>query len=689
MRHKNNNPTKCPVYACPRELPRALIILFLIIFANTFVFAQANYIDSLKYALRKEHNDTLKIDLLIKYIFTVAPNHPVEASLHADSAIKLSKELNDTIRTILSYNRKGISQYYLGDFNGALECYFLSLKLREQSGYANEVYREYNNIGLVLRTIGQIDEALKYFLIAIESKEVTENISIKANLLNNIGICYRALYMYEKADSAYRLALEINTRQNARLNISQNLNNLGNVYKDQDDYPQALSFYQKAYEISLELGNHFEQFQNLNNIADVYIRKGDTKNASAILKKAEELYTHSKATYLNLTYLGLLSKNYESQKDYKRAWETKSIYAAMNDSIFSQNRITQFEQLKNLANAEKELQKVEFLTRLNEIQKEKIRIQEILTVSGGIVLIIVLFLLFEVARNLSVNKRLNHKLKVGKQEVDALNEELLTINETLLKQRKDLEKALNDLQNTQQQLVQSDKMASLGVLAAGVAHEINNPLNFIKGGVMGIEAHLQKNKHCDNEQELRPLIDAIYEGVNRSTAIVSSLKHYCRQESDFEAAFDMDEVIENCLIMLQSETKNRIEIQKQLKNKPFILFGNEGKLHQCIFNILLNAAQSIESKGTIRIETAYESSFDELIISDTGMGIPKENLSKVTDPFFTTKEAGKGAGLGLTVARKIIEEHKGTLEISSVSGRGTQVRIRFYKKTNHTRELTL
>jgi len=650
------------------------------LFESNTAFSQINHIDSLKYALSKKHDDTTKIDLLNTYIFAAAPNHPVEAILYADTAIMLAKELKDSVRLITSYNQKGISQYFLGDNNGALESYFQAIKIRELSGNQIRISRDYNNIGLVLRNIEQIDDALKYFRMALSTIEAEEDLSIKARLLNNIGICYRALDFHEKADSAYRMALEINTRINARQNIAQNLNNLGNVHKDKSDFSNALSYYKQAYQINFELGNQFEQFQNLNNIADVYIRKGDTKNASIYLSQAEGLYKQTNATHLQLTYLNLLSKNYANQKDYKRAWEIKTKYATLRDSLFTQNRITQFEQLKNLASAEKELQKVEFLTHINQIQKEKIRIQQIVTFSGGIVLLIVLFLLFEVVRNLSINKRLNHSLKEGKQEVDALNEELYTINETLLKQRQDLEKALNDLQNTQQQLVQSEKMASLGVLAAGVAHEINNPLNFIKGGVMGIEAHLKKNKHCDNEQELKPLIDAIFEGVHRSSAIVSSLKHYCRQESESEASFDMDEVIENCLIMLQSETKNRIEIQKHLKNKPFIIHGNEGKLHQCIFNILLNSVQSIESNGEIRIETSFESLFDEIIIYDSGCGITEENLPKVTDPFFTTKETGKGTGLGLSLARKIIEDHKGTLEINSTSGKGTQVRIRFYQK---------
>jgi len=128
--------------------------------------------------------------------------------------------------------------------------------------------------------------------------------------------------------------------------------------------------------------------------------------------------------------------------------------------------------------------------------------------------------------------------------------------------------------------------------------------------------------------------------------------------------------------MLQSETKNRIEIQKAYTDKEYTVIGNEGKLHQVIINILSNAVQAIESKGEISIQTKLTKHYFILSVSDSGCGIVKENLSKIFDPFFTTKDAGEGTGLGLSITYNILEEHNGTIDVESTVGKGTNIIVK-------------
>ncbi|TVQ19507.1 MAG: sensor histidine kinase, partial [Bacteroidetes bacterium] len=138
---------------------------------------------------------------------------------------------------------------------------------------------------------------------------------------------------------------------------------------------------------------------------------------------------------------------------------------------------------------------------------------------------------------------------------------------------------------------------------------------------------------------------------------------------------DIHKIIENCLLILQNQIKNNISIKKNYADKPCLLRCNEGKIHQAVLNLLMNAAQAIEEKGTITIQTQNSGQKLYISIIDTGCGIKKENLTKVTDPFFTTKDPGKGTGLGLSITQNIIDEHNGTLEIISEFGKRTTINI--------------
>jgi len=274
-----------------------------------------------------------------------------------------------------------------------------------------------------------------------------------------------------------------------------------------------------------------------------------------------------------------------------------------------------------------------------------------------------------------------HKAELEEQvaqrtsELNVSNAELNRMNEYLRRQKNELEVAMACLNETQSQLIQSEKMASLGVLSAGIAHEINNPLNFIHGGAIGIKAYFEDylDEHLD---EVAPFIDAINTGVNRASSIVSSLRHYSRGDELPMGLCNLNVIIDNCLVMLHNQFDNHVEIVKSYNLSDYQLIGNEGKLHQAILNILTNAYQSIEKQGVISIAT-YQAQ-DSLVveIADSGKGIKHTDLNKIFDPFFTTKEPGVGTGLGLSITVNIIHEHKGILQYESEYGKGTKAIIR-------------
>ncbi|MFO7827622.1 MAG: HAMP domain-containing sensor histidine kinase, partial [Bacteroidales bacterium] len=162
----------------------------------------------------------------------------------------------------------------------------------------------------------------------------------------------------------------------------------------------------------------------------------------------------------------------------------------------------------------------------------------------------------------------------------------------------------------------------------------------------------------------------------RATKIVSSLSHYSSQDNFVHENCDIHSIIDNCLHILNHKTINVISINKNYTSKPFSYKCNEGKMHQAILNILSNAIDSIEEKGAINISTKFSNNFLEIIINDTGCGIPNKNITKITDPFFTTKNPDESSGLGLAMTQNIIKQQKGFLEFESELEKGTTVVIK-------------
>ncbi|NJO93046.1 MAG: GHKL domain-containing protein [Chloroflexia bacterium] len=301
-----------------------------------------------------------------------------------------------------------------------------------------------------------------------------------------------------------------------------------------------------------------------------------------------------------------------------------------------------------------------------------------------------------------LEKHRNHLEQLVKErtdELEASNEELKTTNDELYEQRDELEQTIRKLNETQSQLVQSEKMASLGVLVAGVAHEINNPINFINSSINGLKNNLnyllgftdlyqqlsednievikeisRKQKDASLSEVLEMFkrsIEIIEVGIERTTKIVKSLKSFARSDEKELSGYDVNENIDNTLLILYHQYKNRIEIIKEYEQLPLVVCY-PGQINQVIMNILTNAIQAIHEKGFITITTkAIANDSVSVSIEDTGTGINEKDINHIFDPFYTTKEVGKGTGLGLSISYSIIKEHKGTIKVKSKVGKGS------------------
>jgi PAS domain S-box-containing protein len=266
----------------------------------------------------------------------------------------------------------------------------------------------------------------------------------------------------------------------------------------------------------------------------------------------------------------------------------------------------------------------------------------------------------------------------------------------------ELNKANAKLADTHAQLLQSDKMAAIGVLSAGIAHEINNPVGFVTSNInmlsdwsmkliQLIESMDHEVKHdalltkaiavyknqCNFDyvkEEIPLLLKQTKEGLSRVSSIVADLKGFVHIDESVWEKVDLRQTIRSTLNIVNNELKFKAEVELDFDDIPLVECL-PSQISQVLMNIVVNAAQSIESKGVITITTRHLGAMVCIKISDTGGGISKENLRRMFDPFFTTKPVGKGTGLGLSVSYGIIESHHGRIEVDSEEGKGSNFYI--------------
>lgn len=290
-----------------------------------------------------------------------------------------------------------------------------------------------------------------------------------------------------------------------------------------------------------------------------------------------------------------------------------------------------------------------------------------------------LFYLFNLNRKYELSLReANSDLTLQSRKLKLINEEILAQKEELASKNTKLNDTLEQLKNTQSQLLQSEKMASIGVLISGIAHELNNPLNYIQGSQQLLDEMISDLESIDTKinsreeimLEIKRLTESIHHGTDRITNIVKDLQIFSHQDTlDFQP-IRINKFLETSLQLLTYKIPDFIRIEKNYRKDPVVMCNPE-KMQQVFINILDNAVFAIKSKvdkcnEIISICTDIKNDQDEyvsIILANSGPLIAEEELSKVFDPFFTTKDAGEGTGLGMAICYNIIKGHKGKIMV--------------------------
>lgn len=266
-----------------------------------------------------------------------------------------------------------------------------------------------------------------------------------------------------------------------------------------------------------------------------------------------------------------------------------------------------------------------------------------------------------------LNENLEKKVDERTEELMATNEELRSTTEELEASNEELRTTNEELGQTQEKLVQQEKLAAVGQLASGVGHELRNPLGVIKNA-----AYYIRTKVGEDDPKLLKHLGIMEREINNSNKIISDLLGFSRTRSPAIVPFDVNRIVEECLEVV--EIPENVLVAKELAPELSKTLADPDQIRQVFVNLSLNATQAMTEGGQLKVVTRSQGDFIEVEFSDTGCGVPTENLDKLFDPFFSTK--ARGVGLGLAVTHGIIERNSGSIEVKSEVGAGTTFLIR-------------
>jgi signal transduction histidine kinase len=656
--------------------------------------------ESQKELLQKLQNASTKEEVTIynhlskSYIY----DDPQRAIKYAEKALQVAKSLGDKRGMAEAYNNLGLGYYFTNDYNLLLDSYRKSLSAYrsigdnqsmstlsstyfrlKQSESALKNYKRslniyikeknwdkigemYAKIADVYKNIADYAMALRYYekaLNMVEEEEGDESKSEMIRLLDQIG----QIWFYQKE---YDTALIYFTRMQHMLeelgderSISILLSNIANAYFSKGDLEESLDNYQNALKMHIDQNNHWEASMCLMRIGMIKVQKGNTRAAIRSYNKSVKLAKEAGANDLLRDNYLVLAEVYELIGNFEKAYEYRILHSDLSEAMVMEENIANFVDALALQALEEKQQENEILQTKNENYLLELEKENLVRwrLSFGFTIVIMALLVFIIY----------YRYYLKGQENKNLEER---ISEALKKQ-----------EEQQQIIMHQSSLTSLGELAAGIAHEINQPVQNISLSAESIKYELDEEEA--NKSFLNQSVNEIFEDIVRVRQIVDHIRIFSSgQKDEVEEEFDVSECVRAATSMIGSQYANHhIKLEMKLSEELPTVLGNPHKLEQVIHNLLYNAKDAVEErkqtdeslKMQVSIETFAKEKQVYLCIKDNGVGISPSRKTDIFLPFVTSKQLGKGTGLGLSISYSLIKEMNGRIEVNSEPNIGTSM----------------
>ncbi len=653
------------MFAMPKII--ATVIIWMMLYFGLHAQVLPQEIDRQKAALSVASNDTARLNILVQLSYGYRFSN-IDSALHyTEQAIKIAKKINSLSQQAQMLSLKGATLLESGRLPESLQYQFEALNIGEEIKDTSATAFALNRIGNVYMELGDYAKANDYYFLSESQFRSIRDTGMMHNELSNIGNIYAlmnkpdsALYYQHIVYNASKITDDRNKYTRAEIMFR-----MGNAYQLNNDYSKALSFYKQGI-VEATIDNDLRNLSMTNlSIADLYLK---LKNQDSAMKYARlaldaaQIITFRKG--IREAYLRI-SEMYKQNDEYAKAYTFLVAADVERDSLTGTDRLRELQQI---ILQDQERQRLERTQQIAEKNNRK----QMLLLAGAFVFIVLASILYY-----------NNRQKQAANKV--------------------LEQSLTKLKATQAQLIQSEKMASLGELTTGIAHEIQNPLNFVNN-FSEINAELMSELVDEvdkgNTAEVKSIaadikqnLDKINHHGKRADAIVKGMLEHSRKSEGKKEPTDLNALSDEFLRLsyhgLRAKEKSfkadfHTDFDSNLP-KAEVIPQDIGRV---LLNLINNAFYAVNEKSksehtpstyqpTVKVSTAQfpphegEVAYIELIVSDNGPGIPDSIKDKIFQPFFTTKPTGQGTGLGLSLSYDIVKAHGGELRVESKEGEGT------------------
>jgi signal transduction histidine kinase len=574
---------------------------------------------------------------------------------HLSRALDIYEKLENREGMARVFKSIGNTYYKVGDLSSSLENYLKAAEIYDKEGNKERIASIYNNIANVCKRRGDIENTLVYYNKSLEIYKEIRHKRGMSGVLHNISYLHFGQGKFKEALAYGKQSLKIREELGARKNIAHNMVLIGVIYAAQDKHQPALQYLTKALEMAREINEREFVAGILIRIGEIKRKSGQYREALSLLEQALDITVEIKVKDDERDAARELYETCKAIKNYQKALEYHQKYKELSDSILNEKNSKKMAELQARYDFERKEQEIQLLKKNEEIQQLKLKRQKTFTYSFILISLLVLLVAVLIYTRYRLKERANRALK----------------------------KEMEDRKKAEAELVRSQKMEAVGILAGGIAHDFNNLLTVITGYLYMIK---EKEK-VKKDQSIFKMVNSVERASKQAVALANKFITFAKGGWMAPQKLHFKDILANTI-----DRHPELEpLPGNISIPPVLhpVYGDERQLAEVMFNLLKNADEAMTEPKQVIIKaenitldkknsySLEEGDYLKISISDNGRGIPVDQLDKIFEPYFSTKDtyAQKGRGLGLAICYSVIKRHNGHIAVQSLVGVGTTAEL--------------